>query len=624
MSTESKQTTVPLIQRLRWKTALSIPIVGLLVQWFFWNLWEGDYTHQVFSGYFIWPTVAFLLLLWWMFLSGVKLRSRIYGVISVAIAVISFLVLFRVTFDGAMVPQFSLRWNLFGLGGEEPDWTNDSPDNRSAESYAMEHRLKKEAGRFEHLKNELAKGNRSVFAKIAKTDNFTPAEILRANGEKNWEQWQTVDGLAIGLGCSFRAVYRPNDPPNISGGWPRFRGPRADSTIRDASIKTEFNSADPPETLWETDQRVGDAWSSFAVVEGLAFTMEQRGEEETTVCYDFSNGSQIWSKSDDVHFQSTLGGNGPRSTPTVYAGRLYTLGATGILNCRDVLTGDLFWTRNILEDAEATNLQWGMSGSPLVAGNLVFVNAGIDPDASGKSNKAVIAYNRFTGKIVWSAGNEVASYSTPVFAKIHGIDQLLIYNGEGLFAYNPSTGEELWKYDNWTNQPKVNAAQPIVHDNHVFISSGYSTGSALLKIDVADGKWSVTEKWVRKNRFRLKFNDGILKDGYVYGLDEKILSCIEWKTGKTRWKIRGKYGYGQMLLVGDNLLITAESGMVHLIPATPNRPKELTQFPALNRHVGTLERKGMGWNHAVFVNGKLLVRNNREVACYDIGLKRKK
>ncbi|MCH8829046.1 MAG: PQQ-like beta-propeller repeat protein, partial [Planctomycetes bacterium] len=331
--------------------------------------------------------------------------------------------------------------------------------------------------------------------------------------------------------------------------------------------------------------------------------------------------AQIWTKADSARFSKVLGGTGPRATPTIFGGRLYTLGAMGALNCRDLLTGKRYWKRNILADAQAKkNLAWGMSGSPLVVGNLVFVNAGKG------GGKAVIAYHRLTGKIVWATGNEPASYSTPVLARIHGMPQLLVFNGIGLFAYDPNSGRELWKYDKFTNSEKINVAQPIVRGSRIFISSGYSAGSALLEVSVDAGKWSVRKVW-NKNRFRLKFNDGVYKSetsngretGYVYGLDETILTCIEFDTGEIKWRKRGKFGYGQLLLIGDVLLVSTEkTGEVVLFRATPTRPTELTRFRALDRHVGLLQEKGSGWNHPVITDGLLLIRNDREAACYDL------
>ena len=396
--------------------------------------------------------------------------------------------------------------------------------------------------------------------------------------------------------------------------WPGFRGPLRDGVVRDGGIRFDWTDENRPKNLWKDKQRVGEGWSSFAVVDGMAITQEQRGNKEAVVCYDFANGNQIWIHEDDVRFSEAMGGNGPRATPSVVGRRVYTLGATGLLSCLDVLNkGEPFWRRNILKDAGAKrNLRWGMSGSPLVDGDLVYVN----PGRGG--NKAVIAYNRFDGKIVWAAGDDPASYSSPVIRLIHGVRQLLIFHGGGLVSFDPANGKQLWRKDGWTNQPKLNVAIPIVRNNHVLISSGYQLGSALLKIKHNDWEWSVEEVW-RNPRFRLKFNDGIFHRGYVYGLDEGVLSCVDFATGGLKWRVRTNFGYGQMLRVGNMLVITSEKdGRVSFVKAGPTRPTRITGFQALDRDIGQLGEKGINRNHPVIARGRLLIRNNREVACYDL------
>lgn len=591
-------------RKFRWKIGLGILVVGLIAQAVMWNLWADDRTYQVFSVWYISPAIVFFLLLWWTFISGLRWKTRGLGLLVLAVATGIFFSRFRVTFDGAMWPTISRR------GDDAPDWQAGATGERSAESLALEKKRKAEQARFKALQQAAADQSTAAID----PQKLTPAELLRAAGEQDWERLETVDGFAIAFGCGPRALFKTNEPPTYRDDWPQFRGPRQDGIVRGADLRTDFSASEPPETLWSKEQRVGHGWSSFAVVKGLAYTLEQRKEQETTVCYDFATGAQIWTKQDEVHFHGNLGGNGPRSTPTAYGRRLYTLGATGILNCRDLLDGKLLWTRNILDDAGAKNLVWGLSTSPFVSGNLVFVNAGEGGD------KAVAAYDRFDGSVVWTAGSEPASYCTPTIARIRGVDQLLIFNGWGLIAYNPNTGGELWRYQ-WSNDPKVNAAMPIVRGNQIFISSGYSAGCALLTLTLNDGTWSVADK-VNANRFRLKFNDGVYKDGCVYGLDETILSCIDFETLQVKWKMRGNFGYGQVLLVGDTLLVTTEKGDVVLIPATPKRPREVARFQGLNRYRGALDKKGVGWNHAVFVDGKLLMRNDREVACYQMGKSR--
>lgn len=589
------QFIVPKPETFRWKIAALILFVGACVQFICWKIWTDDLTNQMFSVMYILPSVLLLLLLWWSLLSGLQWRTRGIGLLICGGIVGGFFSVFRIVGDGALVPRIVWR-----RGGEAPKWNDGQVGERSETSFALQKRLEAETKKNRQTKQQL---------------------IV--------DEWETVEVIALGFGCAIDAFCSSNSAALIrrpallqrartASYWPSFRGPFSDSVIRDKPIRMNFSKENPPVNRWKTGQRVGQSWSSFAVVDGLALTLEQRDEKETTVCYDFANGSQIWTQHDEVHYEGDIDGNGPRSTPTVVGRRLYTLGATGILNCRDLLhSGKLIWTHNILDDANADNLAWGLSGSPVVAGNLVFVNAGKNRDKNG-DGKSVIAYNRFTGEIEWAVGNKSASYATPLLAEIHGVQQLLVFNGDGLFSYNPSTGKKLWNYD-WSNGPKVNASQPIVRGNKIFISSGYNTGSALLEVSVDHhGQWSVGDVWVKKNHFRLKFNDAIYKDGYVYGLDETILTCIDFKTGQRKWRMRGKFGYGQLLLIGETLLISAESGAVHLFPATPKKPKQIAEFQALNRDAGFLEEKGTGWNHPVIVNGYLLIRNNREAACYDL------
>jgi outer membrane protein assembly factor BamB len=335
------------------------------------------------------------------------------------------------------------------------------------------------------------------------------------------------------------------------------------------------------------------------------FTQEQRRNEEVVVCYHAQTGRQLWVHADSVKFDEPMGGVGPRATPTLFDSRLYTLGATGILNCLDAITGEPLWPQsvNILEDAGADNLEWAMAGSPLVYDDLVVVNAG------GRQGRGVIAYDRFSGTIRWATGNDPASFCAPRLETINGVRQILIFDGFGLKGHDAATGDELWRTREWTNEPKVNAAGPIVRDGHrIFIASGYGVGCGLFKIMFADGSWSVREEYVRPNRFKLKFNDAIYYDNHLYGLDEGILACHNFDTGRRVWK-RGRYGYGQLLLVHDVLLIQAESGEVALVEANPNAFREIARFQAID---------GKTWNHPVLHRGRLFVRNAQEAACYDL------
>ena len=380
--------------------------------------------------------------------------------------------------------------------------------------------------------------------------------------------------------------------------WPRFGGANEDLIVRGVTIRKDW-SDNPPRALWR--HPVGPAWSSFAVVGNQAFTQEQRGQEEAVVCYDIESGEQRWVHTDPVRFEETASGVGPRATPTIFDSRLYALGATGILNCLNPITGAVLWTTNIVDDAETDLIMYGMSGSPLVHDDLVIVT----PSGNGG---AVAAYDRVTGQKRWSGGSHKQSYASPTIATIESVPQVLIYCDEGLCAHDITNGEMLWLFE-WTNVTGLNLAQPIVlPDQSLFISSGYGSGSARLDITKEGDRWQVDSRWETPNRFKLKFNGGILRDGFLYGLDEGILSCIDLIDGQRQWK-KGRYRYGQMLMVGDQLLILTEQGQVVLVDVTPSEANEIAKFQAI---------EGKTWNHPVLNRGRLLVRNGREAACYDL------
>ncbi len=392
------------------------------------------------------------------------------------------------------------------------------------------------------------------------------------------------------------------------GDWPAYRGTERDGIVRDQKIRTDWD-VQPPELLWK--HPIGSGWGSFAIVGDRAFTQEQRGEEETVVCYDALSGKQIWTHHDDVRFTEVLGGPGPRATPTFHSGLIYSMGATGILNCLNAITGELVWSKSLLEEGKSVNLQWAMSGSPLIWEDLVIVNPGIPQDTSELKPHSVIAFNRLTGEEIWSGGSHKSSYSSPQLSLLNGEPELLVFHSKGLESFTPQEGKSLWFYP-WTNQAGVNAAQPImIGASSVFLGAGYGAGSARITINDSEqgAESEVVEDWKSKS-LKLKFNSAVVLDGFVYGLDEGVLTCLNLETGKRAWK-RGRYGYGQMILVDENLLILAEDGRVELVKADPEKYLQIAAFQAI---------EGQTWNHPALAQGKLFVRNGEEAACYDISI----
>lgn len=397
-------------------------------------------------------------------------------------------------------------------------------------------------------------------------------------------------------------------PPVSALDYPRFLGPKGRPEVDGVRLARDWN-AQPPKLLWK--QPIGAGWSAFATVGGFAFTQEQRGDQELVTCYDLESGKLLWSHAEPTRFDEFLGGLGPRATPTIDEGRVYAQGATGILSCLDGATGKLLWSKNILEDNGAPNVQWGKSGSPLVTGNLVIVSAG------GADGRSLVAYDKLSGECVWSGGSELSAYASPVEATLAGVRQILIVNETHVAGHDAETGKLLWEFS-WPGQSNgaANTSQPVVlSDNRVFISKGYGVGATVFEVHKgADGVWTTEDVWGGPKRvMKTKFANIVLRDGLAYGLDDGILECLDLETGKPRWK-KGRFNHGQILLVGELLLVQSEEGKVALVEAAPDEYRELGSFPAV---------EGKCWNNLALAGGRyLLVRSGEQAACYELPLER--
>jgi outer membrane protein assembly factor BamB len=380
---------------------------------------------------------------------------------------------------------------------------------------------------------------------------------------------------------------------------PQYFGPNRTGVVKDARLGRDWKSA-PPKELWR--QPIGAGWPAFAVVGGRAYTQEQRGEAECVTCYDLLTGRLIWAYSNAVHFTQWQSGDGPHATPTVDQGRVFTMGATGVLDCLDAGTGRHIWSHNVLAENNLPNLIWGVSDSPLVFEDTVVVTGGL---ANGPT---VLAYGRSDGKALWRAGMDKASYASPMLATLAGRRVVLSCNAASLTAHDPASGEVLLNFP-WTSDKWPKASQPVVIEgDRVFLSAGYGSGCVLLSVKAgADGKLVATPLW-KNMRMKTQFNSVAVRDGFLYGLDDGMLACVDISTGERKWK-EGRYGAGQSLLVDDLALIQSETGDVVLAEATPDSGRELGRIPAL---------KGKTWNHPTLAGRYLLARNSEEAVCYEL------
>jgi len=379
--------------------------------------------------------------------------------------------------------------------------------------------------------------------------------------------------------------------------WPGFRGPRRDSVLPGVRIEADW-SASPPVELWR--RAVGPGWSSFAVSDGLIYTQEQRGDEEVVACYDAGTGAPVWRHQDTARFWDPEGSTGPRSTPAIRDGRVYTLGATGILNALDAVDGRVVWSRNAATDTSVEVPYYGFASSPLVLDDLVIVHTG-----------PLAAFDAATGELRWSTPVDGPSYSSPHLLTIDGIAQILLLGGVGITSVAPADGAVLWEHA-WPGD--VRCVQPArTADGDLLLGSGLMSGLGMRRIAVSHGPggWSTEERWT-SNRLRPSFNDFIIHEGHAYGIDGGFLACIELRDGQRRWK-GGRYGHGQLLLLPDQglLLVLSEKGDLALVAANPDRFTEVARFPAI---------EGKTWNHPVLAGDLLLVRNDREMAAFRLAM----
>jgi len=397
-----------------------------------------------------------------------------------------------------------------------------------------------------------------------------------------------------------RAAFQSPAPADGSTYWSDFRGPGRLGHYDQMPILKDW-PAGGLRQVWK--QPVGGGYASFTVANGLAFTIEQRRGNEVVAAYDVRSGRERWTHSWRALFEETMGGNGPRATPVWDDGRVYALGAEGELRCLESATGELVWNKNILADNGAVNLHWGMAASPLVLDGKVIVTPG------GGQGRSVVAYDKLTGKRVWESLDDQAAYASPAVATLGGQRQLLVMTAKRAVGLSVDDGRLLWEYP-WVTEHGINAAQPIaVAANRVYLSSGYGQGAAVLELTARGDSFGIRVVWTN-HRMKNKFNSAVLHDGYLYGLDEGILACVDVESGESKWK-GGRYGYGQLLLASGHLVVLTEDGDVVLVRATPEKLQEVARFSAL---------KGKTWNIPAISDGVLVVRNEVEMAAFRIAV----
>jgi outer membrane protein assembly factor BamB len=525
-----------------------------------------------------------LLLIWWLAASRATWKERLFGILGLVGSLIVTLMLVDPTMRGPGTTYLTLPMGmvLFALGAT---WLRKRrPAIRTGLALLL----------------ALAGFGFSV---LLRNEGMTGSYALGTH----WRWSRTPEDVMLSVRKG-KAAAKPDLPDSgklssalANPEWPGFRGADRAARSRGPQISTNWTAL-PPRQLWKIP--VGPAWSSFAVAGKRLFTQEQRGPKETVVCYDGETGHEIWNQQTETRLDDPLGGPGPRATPTVADGGLFVTGVTGTYQRLDPATGEVVWKQDLTTVAKRKAPMWGFAASPLVAGTVAIVYAG------GPDGKGVLAFDAASGAPRWSAAAGNDSYSSPQLNTILGEELVPMLSDEGLVFLDPTSGKERLHYD-WKFKP-YRALQPcLIGSDTILLPTGMNAGTRAIRIAKTNGQLTAQELWTSRN-LKPDFSDLVTHQGYAYGEDGGIFTCIDLKTGERKWK-GGRYGKGQVLLLENSglLLIAAEQGQVVLLRADSNEHAEVASFKAL---------EGKTWNHPVVVGDRLYVRNSQEAAAYQLPL----
>lgn len=415
--------------------------------------------------------------------------------------------------------------------------------------------------------------------------------------EMSWRWQATAEERLLGE-LEGRVLPAPKAWTQTDPGWSGFRGPQRNSRVTADIARQDWNK-NPPEEVWR--RSVGPGWSSMAVTSGRLFTQEQQGEKEAVTCYDANTGDPIWVYQEDARFEEVVSGAGPRATPTVVDGVVYSSGARGMLTALDGSNGDVIWRKDLKETFNSQVPIWGFSTSPLVVDDMVIAFAG------GEGDGGLIAFEKMTGEAIWQIASPNGNYGSAQLAELCGVTQVVFVEPKMVRGLEVTTGRELWRSEVVEERsfPMVQPQQ--VSDNSLIITTG--DGKNVVRVDISwDGDvWDTQVGW-NSRYLKPSYNDFVHFEDSLFGFDKQIFACIDVATGERRWK-NGRYGFGQALLLNScgQIVVVAESGKLVLLDANPDEWVEQGTVEAMSAKT---------WNHPAWDNGLLYVRNAEEIVCY--------
>ena len=387
-------------------------------------------------------------------------------------------------------------------------------------------------------------------------------------------------------------------PAQTGGEWPQWRGANRDGISKETGLLKQWPEGGPP-LAWKASG-AGTGYSSFAVSKGRLYTMGLRGDKEYVIAFDAATGKEVWATPHGSAFRNDRG-DGPRGTPTVDGDRVYSLGGNGDLSSIDAATGKIIWSLNVLKTFGASNIGWGISESPLVLGDRLFVNAG-GPGAS------IVALSKKDGAVLWKTQSDKAGYSSALPLQHGGRTQVVFFTQRRALGVDPADGRVLWEYAKPSNDV-ANVATPVARGNRVWISSDYGTGGGLVEIKAAGGAVTASEVYFTKE-MKNHHSSSILVGEHLYGFSGNILTAMRFDTGEVAWKDRS-VGKGSLVYADGMLYALSENGVVGLVEATPEAYREKGRFRIQQGSLPT-------WTHPVVAGGRLYIRDQDTIYAYDV------
>jgi len=542
------------------------------------RLIEGASSQYWFVPIFFPMLGAALILIWWLVASRATGRERWLGALGLIAGIAAIVFLSDPTMQSILVSYLTLPLGMVG--------------------FALGAFINRAASPAQRLKGVLL----CSIAAMALT------LLLRnqgVTGDYSFDfQWRWSPNVAERSWAASKPTAAPAgnvDAALTNAEWPGFRGADRMGHATGPKIATDW-VAHPPKLLWKKE--VGEGWSSFAIAGRYVFTQEQRGPSESVVCYDADTGNEVWAQQWEARFDEPMGGPGPRATPTLGDGAVFVASASGLVLRLKPGTGDIVWKQDVRSLSGRELPMWGFSSSPLVVGPLVIAYAG------GAGDKGLFALDAATGEKRWSVACGADSYSSPQLTRILGDDTVLMLTNEGVLLVEPATGKVRLNYA-WPFQG-YRALQPtVIGDDTVLLPTGMTTGTRAIRLKKTGDQLTAEELWTSRH-MKPDFTEVTAHQGYLYGIDGSMFSCVDLKTGERTWK-DGRYGKGQAVLLESSgvFLILAEDGRIVLVRADPTAHQEIASVKAL---------QGKTWNHPVVVGNRLFIRNAQEAACYELAL----